>query len=51
MPVELPVVWTLRELEGHSIEEVADLCEISRSTAKRRIASAQEFLSKGFGRA
>ncbi len=51
MPVELRVVWTLREMEGNSIDEIAELCEISRSTAKRRIASAQEFLLKGFHRA
>ena len=36
------VAWTLRHVEGESLEEVARLCECSLATAKRRIAAAHE---------
>jgi RNA polymerase sigma-70 factor (ECF subfamily) len=36
------VAWTLRHVEGESLEEVAVLCDCSLATAKRRIASAHE---------
>lgn len=40
------VAWTLRHVEGETLEEVAALCECSLATAKRRIASAHEKLQK-----
>lgn len=46
------VVWSLRTVEGETLERVAELCGISLSTAKRRLASAEAALEKrGVGRA
>lgn len=36
------VAWTLRHVEGESLEDIARLCECSLATAKRRIAAAHE---------
>lgn len=33
--------WVLRYVEGHSLEEVAEACDCSLATAKRRLAGAQ----------
>ncbi len=45
------VVWSLRNVEGETLERVAELCGISLSTAKRRLASAEAALEKlGVGR-
>lgn len=48
MPAADRVAWTLRTIERHPLEEVADLCQCSLATAKRRIARAQRFLSSHF---
>jgi RNA polymerase sigma-70 factor (ECF subfamily) len=40
VPAQERVAWTLRHVEGESLEEVAVLCDCSLATAKRRIASA-----------
>jgi RNA polymerase sigma-70 factor (ECF subfamily) len=40
-PVEERVVWVLRHIEGESLDEIARLCECSKSTAQRRIRSAE----------
>ncbi len=42
VPSRERIAWTLRHVEGESLEEVAVLCECSLATAKRRIASAHE---------
>lgn len=34
------IAWMLRHVEGSSLEEVAEACECSLATAKRRIAAA-----------
>jgi RNA polymerase sigma-70 factor, ECF subfamily len=45
------VVWSLRHVEGETLERVAELCGVSLSTAKRRLASAEAALEKkGVGR-
>jgi RNA polymerase sigma-70 factor (ECF subfamily) len=45
------VAWALRYLEGETMERVAELCNCSLSTAKRRVASAERALEKqGVGR-
>jgi RNA polymerase sigma-70 factor (ECF subfamily) len=36
------VAWQLRYIEGYRLEEVADLCQCSLATAKRRIAEAEQ---------
>jgi RNA polymerase sigma-70 factor, ECF subfamily len=46
LPARERVAWTLRHVEGESLEEVAVLCGCSLATAKRRIASAQDKLHR-----
>jgi RNA polymerase sigma-70 factor (ECF subfamily) len=45
IPARERVPWTLRNVEGESLERVAVLCGCSLATAKRRIASAHEKLN------
>ncbi len=42
------IAWTLRYVERHRLEAVAELSGCSLATAKRRIARAQHFLSEHF---
>ena len=44
VPVRERVPWTLRHVEGESLDQIAVLCGCSLATAKRRIAAAQEKL-------
>ncbi len=44
IPVGPRVAWTLRYVEGHELEAVAQLCNCSLATAKRRIAAAHGVL-------
>lgn len=46
LPVRERVAWSLRYLEGLSLEEVARACETSLATVKRRIASAAQALKE-----
>jgi RNA polymerase sigma-70 factor, ECF subfamily len=48
MPSADRIAWTLRYVERHRLEEVAELAECSLATAKRRIARAQKFLVEHF---
>ncbi len=41
--------WVLRHLEGYALEEVAELCNCSLATIKRRIARADAMLAEHFG--
>jgi RNA polymerase sigma-70 factor, ECF subfamily len=51
LPAHDRVAWSLRHLEGETMESVAELCGCSLSTAKRRVASAEQALEKtGVGR-
>jgi RNA polymerase sigma-70 factor (ECF subfamily) len=51
LPAHDRVAWSLRYLEGETMESVAELCSCSLSTAKRRVASAEQALEKlGVGR-
>jgi RNA polymerase sigma-70 factor (ECF subfamily) len=40
LPTQHRIAWTLRRVEGYSVEEVADACECSLATAKRWIRAA-----------
>src|SRR5690606_9092410 len=51
MPGAERIAWTLRYVERHRLEAVAELTGCSLATAKRRIARAQRFLSEHFGSA
>ncbi|MCC6215928.1 MAG: sigma-70 family RNA polymerase sigma factor [Polyangiaceae bacterium] len=48
MPSDDRIAWTLRFVERHRLEEVAELAGCSLATAKRRIARAQRFLAEHF---
>jgi RNA polymerase sigma-70 factor, ECF subfamily len=48
MPSDDRIAWTLRYIERHPLEAVADLSDCSLATAKRRIQRAQRFLSEHF---
>ncbi|MBM4359260.1 MAG: RNA polymerase sigma factor [Deltaproteobacteria bacterium] len=42
------IAWTLRNIEGHELEEAAALCDCSLATVKRRIARAQRYIDAHF---
>jgi len=44
LPAGERIAWTLRHVEGESLEDVAELCGCSLATAKRRIANAHDKL-------
>lgn len=44
MSNDLRIAWTLRFVEGASLNEVAEACGISHSSAKRRVAKAKQRL-------
>jgi RNA polymerase sigma-70 factor (ECF subfamily) len=46
MPTEERLAWTLRFVEHHRLEEVAELTECSLATVKRRLSAAQRFLAE-----
>ena len=46
LPAEERVAWALRYIEGETMPRVAELCECSLSTAKRRVASAEVALER-----
>ncbi|MCA9633770.1 MAG: sigma-70 family RNA polymerase sigma factor [Myxococcales bacterium] len=48
MPTEDRIAWTLRYVERHRLEAVAQLTDCSLATAKRRIARAQRFFEQHF---
>lgn len=41
LPTKDRMAWMLRHVEGHELVEVAQLCDCSLATAKRRVAAAQ----------
>jgi RNA polymerase sigma-70 factor (ECF subfamily) len=48
LPADERIAWTLRYIERHRLESVAELCECSLATAKRRIQRVQRFLAGHF---
>jgi RNA polymerase sigma-70 factor (ECF subfamily) len=48
LPADDRIAWTLRYVERHRLESVAELVGCSLATAKRRIARAQSFLEEHF---
>jgi RNA polymerase sigma-70 factor (ECF subfamily) len=48
LPTDLRLAWSLRYLEGESLEAVAEACGCSLSTAKRRIGAAKNVIDKVF---
>jgi RNA polymerase sigma-70 factor, ECF subfamily len=41
LPAELRMAWMLRHVEGYALEELAEQCNCSLATAKRRIQRAE----------
>jgi RNA polymerase sigma-70 factor (ECF subfamily) len=48
LPSEDRIAWTLRYIERHRLESVAELSSCSLATAKRRIARAHRYLQNHF---
>src|SRR5262245_33989429 len=48
MPSADRIAWTLRYIERHPLEGVAELCDCSLATVKRRISRGQRYLSEHF---
>jgi RNA polymerase sigma-70 factor (ECF subfamily) len=48
MPLNERIAWTLRYVDRHRLEAVAELAGCSLATAKRRIVKAQRFLAEHF---
>ena len=49
MPIKDRTAWVLRYVEGYELTDVAQSCDCSLATAKRRIAAAQARITKTFG--
>jgi len=48
VPPDERIAWTLRYVERHRLEAVAELCACSLATAKRRIQRTQRYLAEHF---
>jgi RNA polymerase sigma-70 factor (ECF subfamily) len=46
MPANERIVWVLRQVEGQTLEQIAEICECSLSTVQRRLRSARELMDK-----
>ena len=46
LPVNQRLAWTLRYVEGEQLERVAELCNCSLATVKRRIKAAHEAIQR-----
>lgn len=46
LPPRIRIPWTLRYLEEMSLKEIADVCECSLATVKRRISAAHQELGE-----
>ena len=46
LPVNQRLAWTLRYVEGEQLERVAELCNCSLATVKRRIKSAHDAVQR-----
>jgi RNA polymerase sigma-70 factor (ECF subfamily) len=49
LPVDLRVPWTLTRVEGGRMDEVAEWCDISVATLKRRLNRADELIARRMG--
>ena len=49
IPPKLRVPWVLHRVEGETLPDVAEMCEVSLATVKRRIADAEQRLERRLG--
>lgn len=49
LPVDQRIAWSLRFVEGQTLERVAELCGCSLATAKRRIKAARDAVTNEVG--
>lgn len=49
LPPDQRIAWSLRVLHGERIDDVAELCECSPTTVKRRVAAAQAAIREVVG--
>jgi RNA polymerase sigma-70 factor (ECF subfamily) len=47
LPVAQRIAWTLRHVEGETLDEIAVLCGCSKATVQRRVRAAAHALGKG----
>jgi RNA polymerase sigma-70 factor (ECF subfamily) len=50
MPVDERIVFALRFVDGMELGEIAEACELSLSTIKRRLGKAEERFTRIAGR-
>jgi RNA polymerase sigma-70 factor, ECF subfamily len=48
LPADQRVAWSLRNIEGQALDEVAVSCDCSLATAKRRISRADDWIRERF---
>jgi RNA polymerase sigma-70 factor (ECF subfamily) len=46
LPANQRIAWTLRRMEGHRLDTVAEICGCSLATAKRYVVSAQTVIQE-----
>jgi RNA polymerase sigma-70 factor, ECF subfamily len=44
LPADQRLAWSLRNVEGQALDDVASICKCSLATAKRRISAADEWI-------
>jgi RNA polymerase sigma-70 factor (ECF subfamily) len=44
LPVAQRIVWTLKHLEGETLDSIAEMCGISKTTVQRRLRAAEAAL-------
>lgn len=47
LPVRQRVVWVLKHIQGETLDAIAELCGISKTTVQRRLRGAEEALEEG----
>jgi len=47
LPVRQRVVWVLKHIQGETLDEIAELCGVSKTTVQRRLRAAEEALEEG----
>jgi RNA polymerase sigma-70 factor (ECF subfamily) len=46
LPVRTRIVWVLRQVQGETLERIAELCGCSLSTVQRRLRAAETFMQQ-----